>query len=159
MQSVIFLIFSVFPFLLSDQVPVQPMTSSGIFHVLRLKPGQDLKKEILAYAGSRQILAGGVVSCTGSLTTTVLRLAGKSDLTTFPGKQEIVSLTGTFSSTGGHFHLSVSDSTGKTTGGHLADGCLVYTTAELILVELPELVFRRQMDSLTGYPELVPSKK
>jgi predicted DNA-binding protein with PD1-like motif len=52
-------------------------------------------------------------------------------------------------------HLAFSDSTGRTIGGHLLDGCRVYTTAEIVLGELPGLVFAREKDPTYGYQELV----
>jgi predicted DNA-binding protein with PD1-like motif len=66
-----------------------------------------------------------------------------------------VSLVGTLSTNGSHLHLAVSDSTGRTIGGHLLDGCRVYTTAEIVLAELPQLDFRRETDATFGYQELV----
>jgi predicted DNA-binding protein with PD1-like motif len=48
----------------------------------------------------------------------------------------------------------VSDSTGRTIGGHLLDGCRVYTTAEIVLGELPALAFTREIDPTFGYREL-----
>lgn len=41
-----------------------------------------------------------------------------------------------------------------TTGGHLLDANLIYTTAEIAIAELPELVFDRVLDSTYGYQEL-----
>lgn len=111
------------------------------------------------YAKSNQLTAVGIVSCTGSLKQVNLRFADQKEGKSFGGKWEIVSLTGTFNLESGHFHLSISDSTGKTLGGHLLDGCLVYTTAELILVKLPQLEFKRTEDEKTGYRELDPVKK
>jgi predicted DNA-binding protein with PD1-like motif len=52
-------------------------------------------------------------------------------------------------------HLAVSDSTGKTIGGHLLAGCPVYTTAEVVLTILTDYVFERETDSTYGYKELV----
>ncbi|MBN8707019.1 MAG: DNA-binding protein [Bacteroidetes bacterium] len=145
--------------LFSGNVMSQPFTSPGLFHVIRLTPGSDLKKSLMDYAKTNQLSAVGVVSCTGSLKQGNLRFADAKEGSVFDGKWEIVSLTGTFNSESGHFHLSISDSTGKTIGGHLLDGCLIYTTAELILVELPQLDFKRTQDSQTGYKELDPVQK
>jgi predicted DNA-binding protein with PD1-like motif len=49
----------------------------------------------------------------------------------------------------------VSDKVGKTLAGHLLDGSLVYTTAEIVLVDLMELAFYREPDPLTGFNELI----
>ena len=92
----------------------------------------------------------------GSLTDVSLRLANQENATQYHGHFEIVSLVGTVSKSGGaHLHLSVSDSTGRTIGGHLLDGCRVYTTAELVLGALPDLQFSRETDPTFGYKELV----
>ena len=48
--------------------------------------------------------------------------------------------------------------TGKTIGGHLSDGCIINTTAEIILNELEENTFTREYDESTGYKEIVMSK-
>ena len=37
----------------------------------------------------------------------------------------------------------------------MLDGCRVYTTAEIVLGELPQLAFRRETDATFGYQELV----
>ncbi len=131
-------------------------TSATRAHALRLRPGDDLRDALLAYVAQHQIKAGAVLTCVGSLTVATLRLANQEGPTEYRGHFEIVSLVGTLSSTGGaHLHLSVSDSTGRTLGGHLLAGCRVYTTAEIVLAELPELEFVRETDPTFGYKELV----
>jgi len=126
---------------------------------IRLKPGQDLKKELDQLVIENQIDAAFVITCVGSLTKAVLRLANKPGTTEFEGKFEIVSLTGTLSRHGSHYHISLSDGTGKTIGGHLWEGCLVYTTAEIVLGMLSDTVFAREIDPQTTYDELVIKKK
>ncbi|MGE0495304.1 MAG: PPC domain-containing DNA-binding protein [Vulcanimicrobiota bacterium] len=121
---------------------------------LRLSPGQDLKAELVGYIQQHHLQAGAIVTCVGSLERVVLRLADQAEGTTFEGKFEIVSLVGTLSPDGVHLHLAVSDSQGHTIGGHLMEGCHVYTTAEIVLVELKDTQFRRTLDPSTGYPEL-----
>ncbi len=51
--------------------------------------------------------------------------------------------------------LSISDSSGKTLGGHLLPGCIIYTTAEIVVAVLPTLRFTRPMDPLTTFDELM----
>lgn len=53
-----------------------------------------------------------------------------------------------------HLHISISDSTGKTIGGHLVEGCQIYTTAEIVIGEARGLIFSREKDAETGYQEL-----
>jgi predicted DNA-binding protein with PD1-like motif len=95
----------------------------------------------------------------GSLNHANLRLANAEQSQIFPGKLEIVSLTGTLSPDGVHLHISVSDNTGRTFGGHLLHGSPIYTTAEIVLVELPEIAFSRETDAETSYRELVIRKR
>ena len=38
--------------------------------------------------------------------------------------------------------------------GHIGQGCIVRTTAEIAIASLPHLIFRRIADPKTGYPEL-----
>src|SRR5947209_847292 len=70
-------------------------SSSARFFAFRLRPGQDLKTEILAFARREGIRAGAVVTCVGSLTTVKLRLANRSETANRTGHFEIVSLVGT----------------------------------------------------------------
>jgi predicted DNA-binding protein with PD1-like motif len=71
------------------------------------------------------------------------------------GHFEIVSLTGVLSLNGSHLHISLGNEKGKTFGGHLLEGCKVYTTAEIVISEFTDLEFKRELDSTFGYKELV----
>ena len=51
-------------------------------------------------------------------------------------------------------HINISDSTGKTIGRHLLKGCIVYTTAEIIIQSTTELNFKREKDGSTPWEEL-----
>lgn len=130
-------------------------TSSLKTYALRLRPGDDLRQQLNAFVQAHHIAAGTMLTCVGSLTVATLRLANQEGPTVYKGHFEIVSLVGTLSTNGSHLHLAVSDSTGRTIGGHLLDGCRVYTTAEIVLGELPALDFRREKDDTFGYQELV----
>lgn len=89
----------------------------------RLKPGEDLKAGIEKVVKEKGIKAGWVTTCVGSLTDYSIRFANQPDSSQGNGHFEIVSLTGTVSINGCHLHISLSDSTGKTIGGHLMPGC------------------------------------
>lgn len=128
-------------------------------YVLRLKPHADLKQAVFEFAKAKKIKAGAIVTCVGSLEQYNLRFANQENGTKATGHFEVLSLSGTFSDSSMHLHLSVADSTGKTVGGHLFDENLVYTTIELVLVELTDLEFSREADSTYGYQELVIKKK
>lgn len=123
-------------------------------HAFRLKPGQDLKNEILQYVKEKQIKAGWVSTCVGSLTNYNIRFANQPEGSSGSGHFEIVSLTGTVSVNGSHLHISISDSSGKTIGGHLLDSNIVYTTAEIVLLSSDDFIFKREKDGSTEWEEL-----
>jgi hypothetical protein len=129
------------------------------YHAFRLLPGQDLRQQIEAYVRHHAIEAGWIATCVGSLTQAHLRFANQEEGTLVSGHFEIVSLTGTVSVHGVHLHVCISDSSGKTIGGHLLEGSLVYTTAEVVLGESREWVFRREADGSTPWKELQVQKK
>src|SRR5829696_6988840 len=110
---------------------------------LRLRPGADLKGELLALAVRERVRAGWVLTCVGSLSQVRVRLAGGAEHATWQGAFEIVALTGTLWQDGGHLHLAVADEQGRTVGGHLAEGGIVRTTAEIVLAADDRLVFAR----------------
>ena len=61
------------------------------------------------------------------------------------------SLTGTLSPTGHHLHMSISDRDCRTYGGHVLEGCIVRTTAELVLAE----VMKSEQAEMASMAELV----
>jgi len=122
---------------------------------LRLRPGADLKAELLALAAREHLRAGWVLTCVGSLSRVRLRLADGAEYATWQDTFEIVALTGTLSHDGGYLHLAVADHQGHIIGGHLAKGCTVRTTAEVVLAADDRLLFAREHDPATGYDELV----
>jgi len=123
-------------------------------YAFRLKPGQDLKKEIQNLVTEKQVKAGWISTCVGSLTQYNIRFANQPEGSSDTGHFEIVSLTGTVSVNGSHLHISISDSTGKTIGGHLMDNCIVYTTAEIVITTSDALLFKREKDGTTPWEEL-----
>ena len=76
-------------------------------YTFRLKPGQDLFESIQTVAHDKQIGAGCVLSCVGSLTHATLRLANRELYSQYEGPFEIVSITGTVSIHGSHLHISI----------------------------------------------------
>ena len=44
---------------------------------------------------------------------------------------------------------------GRAYGGHLLEGCKIFTTAEIVLLEIKQMTYKREMDKETGFPELV----
>lgn len=145
----IFLLFCVRPPSIA-----QTLNSKANFYTIRLKPHQDLKVELMRFAKAHKLKAAFVATCVGSLEQLNLRYANQSAGIKQSGHFEILSLVGTFNDASSHFHLSVADSTGKTIGGHLLEENLIYTTAEIVIGELPDVEFGRELDSTYGYQEL-----
>ena len=122
---------------------------------VRLTRGQDLKLSIQELVNQHQISAGTIASCVGCVSIINLRLANADQTLQIDAPFEIVSVMGTLTPNHQHIHISVADEQGKVIGGHLLEGTLIATTAELILHTYPELTFSREHDESTGYTELV----
>ena len=143
----------------------------GIFtksrvHVLRLGPGEDVLNSLWRYARVTNLQAASVVSVVGSLTDTNIRYANQENGTVLHGHFEIVSVVGNIDKQkenepnyegNGHVHISISDEQGVTIGGHMLSGNIVYTTAEVTILEAVEGRFERRLDDGpkgSGYLEL-----
>lgn len=127
-------------------------------HVLRLSPGDDLRASLEAafarLSKEHGIEAACIVSAVGSLSRAVLRYAARPDGTDINAPLELLMLSGTLSADGAHVHASVADEQGEVKGGHLMPGCIVRTTAEVVIALLPGWEFRRELDAATGFNEL-----
>lgn len=152
-------------------------------HAVRIPPHADLVPSLLDAAKQAMKASNSksafIMTSVGSLSEVTLRMAAKEKGTdkqplskkpkvdeslaeatslgvkTFQEHFEIVSLIGTFSADGGkHLHMSVSNADGEVLGGHLMSGT-VFTTLELVLGTISGVAFEREMDSQTGYKELV----
>jgi predicted DNA-binding protein with PD1-like motif len=124
------------------------------WHVLRLRPGDDLRASLESWTRERAVAAGFIAAAVGSLSVAQLRFAGRDEGTRLDGPLELVALSGTLSPDSAHLHASVSDADGRVTGGHLLPGCLVRTTAEIVVGVPPGVAFARVHDPATGYREL-----
>lgn len=128
-------------------------------YAFRLKPGDDLKAGIEKLIKENNIRAGWIATCVGSLTDYTIRFANQAEGTKGSGHFEIVSLVGTVSINGSHIHISISDSAGNTTGGHLMSGCKIYTTAEIVIQASDKFEFTREKDGSTPWEELQVKEK
>ncbi len=127
--------------------------------VLRLNPGDDLRASLDAALKQADAQAAFVVSGIGSLRGASVRFAGAETPARIEGDLEILTLSGSLSPDGSHIHMSVSDGQGRVFGGHAAPGCVVRTTAEILVAVLHDWQFARTHDPLTGYAELMPRHK
>jgi len=121
---------------------------------LRLPPGAELREALHAVLRANAVEGAFVVAGIGSLSVAELRLAGADTAQTLRGDLEILTLSGSISVDGVHLHASIADASGRVWGGHVAPGCIVRTTAELLLALLPDWRLQRAPDPATGYAEL-----
>ena len=128
-------------------------------HAFRIKRGQDLLLEIKKYVADHGIVAGTVVSGVGCVLSARVRDASGVKLRDIPEHMEIISLMGTVSCNRTHLHIAFSKEDLSTIGGHLVEGCIINTTAEIVLLELDGVEFQSEFDSETGYNELVVLNK
>ncbi|MBE6104655.1 MAG: DNA-binding protein [Erysipelotrichaceae bacterium] len=129
-------------------------------HAFRLTYGMDLRQGIEDYCRDNDIHSAAIVTVVGCVYRARIRLADGETIEEYDDRYEIVSLTGTVSPDGSHMHVSLADEDGRVIGGHMCNGCLVNTTAEVVLVSLDEEYrFSREYDDSTGYDELVIRKR
>lgn len=138
-------------------------------HTFRLKPGDDLKRGIANYIAKYDLRAVSILTCVGSLRQVNIRLASERNGSMsyyFRDRDmfEIVSLVGTFENLDdripdGHVHISLADARGNVVGGHLMKGSIVYTTAEVTVIDNHRQQFKRAFDKSTGFRELVVEER
>ncbi|XP_063775870.1 bifunctional protein GlmU-like [Pseudophryne corroboree] len=138
---------------------IQEGPSSLSVYALRLGPGEEIVTSLFKFVQEKNLRAPFVMTCVGSVTKATLRLANSDAVNTneiiyLKERLEIVSLVGTLNEHA-HLHIALSDKDGKTIGGHAMGDLEVFTTAEIMIGELSDLQFSREMDERTGFPELV----
>ena len=124
-------------------------------HCIRLKRGEDLMASIQAVCAEKRISAGVVLSGVGCILRGRIRDASGVTIREITEHCEIVSLNGTVSAERCHIHIALSREDLTTIGGHLCEGCIVNTTCELVIGELPGIAYASEEDPETGYRELI----
>lgn len=119
----------------------------------RLMPDNDLKEGIINIIHQNRLKSGVIICIVGSLNSATLRMAD-GNIKAFKGPFEILSAEGTVAENGIHVHITISDTEGQVTGGHLRRGCIINTTAEICILKSPKSL-KRVFDPKTGYKELV----
>ena len=145
--------------------------SLGKMVAFRLGPGCDLLKSLEEIVKRENIQSGLVLSGAGSLSQVTLRnvrffpdefpIMDRNRIYT-PKKEplELLSLTGNIARKDGevniHCHISISSGLedGRAYGGHLLEGCLVFSYCEVVLAEITGLEMKRDIDPETRGPEL-----
>ena len=82
---------------------------------------------------AQQHLSGFVLGVVGNLSQACFRCPGQQKPTRMNGELEVITLNGTFSPSGVHLHLSLSDGACQVWGGHLEPGTVVLKGAQLLL--------------------------
>ena len=126
-----------------------------VCHCIRLKRGEDLLDSIKQLCKEKDIKAGVVLSGVGCISSGRVRDASGVRIREIAEHCEIVSLNGTVSAVRCHVHIALSKEDLTTIGGHLCSGCIVNTTCELVIGELPGVAYDEEADSETGYDELI----
>ena len=129
-----------------------------VCHCIRLKRGEDLMESIKAVCREKNIRAGVVLSGVGCILKGRIRDASGVNIREIDDHCEIVSLNGTVSTQRCHIHIALSKEDLSTIGGHLCPGCIINTTCELVLMDLPQLSYGVEQDEETGYDELIFAK-
>ena len=125
------------------------------FHCVRLRRGQDLMLSIKELCREKNIAAGVVLSAVGCISEGRVRDASGVTIRQIEDHCEIVSLNGTVSAARCHLHIALSKEDLSTIGGHLCPGCIINTTCELVIGELPGIRYGVEQDAETGYDELI----
>ena len=126
-----------------------------VCHCIRLKRGEDLLDSIKKLCKQKDIKAGVVLSGVGCISSGRVRDASGVRIREIAEHCEIVSLNGTVSAVRCHIHIALSKEDLTTIGGHLCSGCIVNTTCELVIGELPGVAYDEEADAETGYDELI----
>ena len=126
-----------------------------VYHCIRLKRGEDLLGSIKAICAEKNIKAGIVLSAVGCISSGKVRDASGIRIREITDHCEIVSLNGTVSTQRCHLHIALSKEDLSTIGGHLCTGCIINTTCELVIGELPDITYGAEDDAETGYRELI----
>ena len=126
-----------------------------VFHCLRLRRGEDLMLSVKRLCREKEIAAGVVLSAVGCISEGRVRDASGVNIREIKDHCEIVSLNGTVSAQRCHLHIALSKEDLSTVGGHLCPGCIINTTCELVIGELPGIRYGVEQDEETGYDELI----
>lgn len=123
-------------------------------HAFRLTRGQDLREGIEAYLHAHAIEAAAVVACVAASPARGCATPAANGFGRFarPWKSCRSPARSPYTAP-----ICISPCPARTSGavgGHLVCGCIVNTTAEVVLLELEDCVFLPRFDPQTGYHEL-----
>ena len=138
---------------------------------MRLGPGYDLLKSLEEIVKRENLRSGVILSGAGSLSQVTLRnvrlfpdefpIMDRNRIYT-PKKEplELLSLSGNIATREGevhiHCHITVSSGLddGRAYGGHLTEGCVIFSFCEVMIAEVTGLEMKRSTDPETKALEL-----
>lgn len=128
----------------------------GRIFIVRLPTDGDLLKSIEEFAEKVGVKAG-VLWVVGAVKKAVVKYYSQEEKKylkiSLDLPLEILSCTGNISRFKGktiaHIHLVFGDKEGKTFGGHLDEGTIIFS-AEMFLLEVKDVVLEREYDKVTG---------
>ena len=139
---------------------------------IRMAPGDDLFGTTLKICEERGVKAGVILSAAASLQKAVLRNVWKFPdpfpitndcriFTPLNGPLELLQMSGNITQTEAgepylHAHVTISLGRPEATcfGGHLVEGCTIFSTCELMIAELEDVALMRVMDKHTQVSEV-----
>lgn len=146
---------------------------TGRMIAIRLNRGTDLVQGVIDACKKHGIRSGGITAMIGSLATgaqykfialdqNMKTGAGFTEMQTIESPVEILSGQGIICEKGDdlfiHLHAVMVDINGKVIGGHVERGynCFALNTLEVIVEELENAVFRREIAEDTGFMVSIP---
>ncbi|MGI6225348.1 MAG: PPC domain-containing DNA-binding protein [Peptococcales bacterium] len=148
--------------------------SLGKIHAFRLTPDSDLLESLEEFIVENNIKTGLILSGVASLKQAVLRnpklfpdsfpmTDAYRVLTKLQCPLELLSLSGNITELDGkpfvHAHIVISkgDDDGLAFGGHLDKGCIIFSTAEIIIAEINDMKITREKSLETFGKEFTPT--
>lgn len=153
------------------------VSAKGCFdsvYAVRLEPGEDVMRGIMAVCEKYDIGDGVILSAVGSLDgasffdpTPLLGksgLYGYGDEISLPAPVELISLdgiicTGEAGDKQLHIHCCLADGSGASYAGHFKDGNIVLNTVELVVGKLGGIAMNRKVDPVRGTPYFQPEQR
>jgi predicted DNA-binding protein with PD1-like motif len=154
--------------------PRYDVAEAGMGRVLaiRMAPGDDLFGTTLKICKERGVRAGVILSAAASLQKAVLRNVWQFPdpfpitdacriFTPVQGPLELLQMSGNITQTEAgepylHAHVTISLGRPEATcfGGHLVEGCAIFSTCEMVIAEMADIAFMRIMDKHTRVGEV-----
>ena len=146
--------------------------SIGRVLTVRMAPGDDLFGTTLKICQEKNVKAGVILSVAASLQKAVLRNVWQFPdpfpindecriFTPIGGPLELLQMSGNITETEAgepylHAHVTISMGRPEATcfGGHLVEGCTIFSTCEMVIAELADISFMRLMDKHTRVGEV-----